>query len=93
MQETDQAIRTIMDQLKIERMLRQMKMLTNNKNYTIDELAERLGILYRSIYRYIDTFKDSGFVVEKLHSCFEDQSSEETICSIQQHQHRKLYRQ
>ena len=45
-----------------------MKMQAGNKNYTIDELAERLGISYRSIYRYIDTFKDSGFVVEKLHS-------------------------
>ena len=49
-------------------MLRLMKMLASNKNYTIDELAERLGLSYRSIYRYIDTFKDSGFVVEKLHS-------------------------
>ena len=57
-----------MDQPKIERMLRLMKMLASNKNYTIDELAKRLGISYRSIYRYIDTFKDSGFVVEKLHS-------------------------
>ena len=57
-----------MDQPKIERLLRLMKMLAGNKNYTIDELAERLGTSYRSIYRYIDTFKDSGFVVEKLHS-------------------------
>lgn len=57
-----------MDQPKIERMLRLMKMLASNKNYTIDELAERLGLSYRSIYRYIDTFRDSGFVVEKLHS-------------------------
>ena len=57
-----------MDQPKIERMLRLMKMLASNKNYTIDDLAERLGLSYRSIYRYIDTFKDSGFVVEKLHS-------------------------
>ena len=57
-----------MDQPKIERMLRLMKMLASNKNYSIDDLAERLGLSYRSIYRYIDTFKDSGFVVEKLHS-------------------------
>lgn len=57
-----------MDQPKIERLLSLMKMQAGNKNYTIDELAERLGISYRSIYRYIDTFKDSGFVVEKLHS-------------------------
>ena len=57
-----------MDQPKIERMLRLMKMLASNKNYTIDDLAERLGLSYRSIYRYIDTFRDSGFVVEKMHS-------------------------
>lgn len=57
-----------MDQPKIERLLRLMKMMSGNTNYTIDELAELLGISYRSIYRYIDTFKESGFVVEKLHS-------------------------
>lgn len=57
-----------MDQPKIERLLRLMKMMVGNRNYTVDELADRLGISYRSIYRYIDTFKDSGFVVEKLHS-------------------------
>lgn len=57
-----------MDQPKIERLLRLMKMMAGNRNYTIDELAESLGISYRSVYRYIETFKDSGFVVEKLHS-------------------------
>ena len=57
-----------MEQPKIERLLRLMKMMSGNINFTVDELAERLGISYRSIYRYIDTFKESGFVVEKLHS-------------------------
>lgn len=57
-----------MDQPKIERLLRLMKMMSGNVNYTIDELAEKLGTSYRSIYRYIDTFKESGFVVDKLHS-------------------------
>ena len=55
-----------MDQPKIERMLRLMKMMSGNTNYTIDELAEKLGMSYRSAYRYIDTFKASGFVIEKL---------------------------
>ena len=55
-----------MEQPKIERVLRLMKMLTANVNYTIDDLAERLGTSPRSIYRYIDTFKDAGFVVQKL---------------------------
>lgn len=57
-----------MNQPKIERLLRLMKMMSGNINYTIDELADKLGTSYRSIYRYIDTFKESGFVVEKLHS-------------------------
>ena len=56
-----------MDQPKIERMLRLMKMLSGNTNYTIDELAKKLDLSYRSIYRYIDTFKASGFVVQKLY--------------------------
>lgn len=55
-----------MDQPKIERMLRLMKMMSGNVNYTVEELGDKLGISYRSIYRYIDTFKASGFVAEKL---------------------------
>ena len=54
-----------MDQPKIERMLRLMKMMTGNNNYTVEEMAERLGISYRSVYRYIETFKESGFVVQR----------------------------
>ena len=56
-----------MDQPKIERMLRLMKLLASNTNYTIDELAEKLNMSYRTIYRYIDTFKSSGFAVSKLY--------------------------
>lgn len=47
-------------------MLRLMKMMSGNTNYTIEELASKLGMSYRSVYRYIDTFKASGFVIEKL---------------------------
>ncbi|MBR2419362.1 MAG: HTH domain-containing protein, partial [Rikenellaceae bacterium] len=54
-----------MDQPKIERVLRLMKMMTANNNYTIDEMAERLGTSYRSIYRYIETFRNAGFVVQR----------------------------
>ncbi|MBQ3186745.1 MAG: HTH domain-containing protein [Alistipes sp.] len=54
-----------MEQPKIERVLRLMKMMTGNNNYTVEDMAERLGISYRSVYRYIETFKDSGFVVQR----------------------------
>lgn len=55
-----------MDQPKLERMLRLMKLMTGNINYTVNDLAERLDTSYRSIYRYIETFKEAGFVVHKL---------------------------
>ena len=40
--------------------------MAGNVNYTVDDLAERLDTSYRSIYRYIETFKRAGFVVHKL---------------------------
>lgn len=55
-----------MDQPKQDRMLRLMKMMSGNIDYTIEELAERLDTSARTIYRYIDTFKGAGFTVTKL---------------------------
>ena len=54
-----------MDQPKIERLLRLMQSLSGNVYYTIDDLSEKLELSRRTIYRYIDTFKDAGFVVQK----------------------------
>lgn len=55
-----------MDQPKIERMLRLMKLMSGNENYTITELSKKLDMSYRTVYRYIETFKASGFVVSKV---------------------------
>ena len=54
-----------MDQPKIERMLRLMKMMTANTSYSVDDMAERLDMSRRTIYRYIDTFREAGFVIKK----------------------------
>ena len=56
-----------MDQPKIERVLRLMTLMSGSVEYTVDELADKLETSYRSIYRYIDTFKACGFAVEKIH--------------------------
>lgn len=58
-----------MDQPKIERLLRLMKLLTANTTYTVDQLAERLDMSRRTVYRYIDTFRDAGFVIKKSGDC------------------------
>ena len=55
-----------MDQPKIERLLRLMQYLSGNSYYTIDELSVKLGITRRTIYRYLDTFKNVGFVVQRI---------------------------
>lgn len=58
-----------MDQPKIERILRLMKMLTANTSYSVDDMAERLDMSRRTIYRYIDTFREAGFVIKKSGNC------------------------
>ena len=50
----------------MERLLRLMKLLSGNVNYTIDELSRKLEMSPRTIYRYIDTFKAAGFSVTKI---------------------------
>lgn len=52
-----------MDQPKIERLLRIMMMLTSNITYTIPQLAKRLHTSERTIYRYIETFREAGFLI------------------------------
>ena len=55
-----------MDQPKMERMLRIMQYFSGNINYTMDEIARKLGVSKRSLFRYIDTFKNAGFVVTRV---------------------------
>jgi predicted DNA-binding transcriptional regulator YafY len=42
-----------------------MKMLTGNVSYTVMELADKLNMSVRTVYRYIDTFREAGFVIKK----------------------------
>ena len=49
-----------------ERQLRLMVLLTQNREYTIEELSEKLDMSRRTLYRYLELFRDIGFRVEKL---------------------------
>ena len=55
-----------MDQPKISRLLRLIVLMSGNHVYTVDQLADKLDTSQRTIYRYIDTFKEAGFAVEKV---------------------------
>lgn len=54
-----------MDQPKLERMLHIMILLTTEPGTTVPEIAEKIDISKRSVYRYIDTMKSVGFIIEK----------------------------
>jgi len=54
-----------MDQAKLEKMLIMMKELSDNEQYTIQDLARRHHTTTRTIYRYLDTFHEAGFTVVK----------------------------
>ena len=55
-----------MEQPKIEKIFNLIRMMSGKKTFTVGELAEKMATSYLSIYRYIDTFRSAGFVVEKI---------------------------
>jgi len=53
-----------------------MKLLTANNYLAVEEIADRLSITPRSVYRYIDTFRSAGFVIKRRDGCIRlDKSS------------------
>ena len=41
-----------------------MTLLTENHNYTVDDICSRIGISRRNLYYYLEFFRDAGFLVE-----------------------------
>lgn len=50
---------------KLGRQLRLMVLLTQNRTLSVEEIGQRLGMSRRSIYRYVDAFKNLGFIIKK----------------------------
>lgn len=55
-----------MDQPKIERLLKVMMFMMEPHLYTIADMAEKLNVNRRTIYRYVETLKEAGFYVEEV---------------------------
>lgn len=64
------------DQDKFRRMLDMLMLLSQTYGENVDNLAERYQVSRRSIYRYIKTFKNVGFVVKKSGNHFKVESLE-----------------
>lgn len=50
---------------KFDRQLRLMVMLTLNRAMSVEDISTELNMSRRSIYRYIETYRQLGFVVKK----------------------------
>lgn len=55
----------MIEQAKIERVLQMMQLMSGERDYRVDELCDMLSMSKRTYYRYLDTFRDAGFMVEK----------------------------
>lgn len=72
------------DQAKFQKMLEVLLMLDCNYGRTISELSDRFDISQRKVYRYFDTFKQVGFVIENNNSYFRIDKENATAQDISQ---------
>lgn len=54
-----------MSQYKLAKLLRMLLLLNGNRTYSKDELMHRFEMSESSIYRYLDTFEDAGFLLNR----------------------------
>jgi predicted DNA-binding transcriptional regulator YafY len=52
------------EQAKIQRLLRLLALLAGRQFYSVAAIEAKLGILPRTLYRYLDSLQKAGFVVE-----------------------------
>ncbi len=72
------------DQAKFQKMLEILLVLDCRYGRPIHEIAERFGISERTVYRYMDTFKQVGFVIENNSGFFKINKEESTSQDISQ---------
>jgi len=53
------------DQPRLERLLRLLMMLSGTFSIRLKEIAKRLEISQRTVYRYIETLRDAGFIITR----------------------------
>jgi len=72
------------DQAKFQKMLEVLLMLDCKYGRTIQELSDRFDISQRTVYRYFDTFKQVGFVIENNNGYFRIDKENSTAQDISQ---------
>lgn len=67
----------------MQQLLRLLMLLSGNKRYTLQELQKRFDVSERTIYRYLDTIEDAGFVVNRMSGSYNLQAETTHARSLQ----------
>lgn len=76
-----------MELSKLDRQLKILELLVNNEHLTPKEIADRLDISLRSVYRYIKFYEDLGFDVFNDHGIYSVGHNSPFITAITQKMH------
>ena len=54
----------------MERLLKLIQLMAGEVGYSVGELADKVGMSVRTVYRYVDTFRSAGFLVYRTQDGF-----------------------
>lgn len=72
---------------KFARQLKLLEMLIGNNRYSPKEIGEKLNISTRSVYRYIEFYKNAGFDIHSFNGIFTISHTSPFVASITQKMH------
>ncbi|MEJ7778577.1 MAG: WYL domain-containing protein [Daejeonella sp.] len=71
-----------MSQSKMSRLLRLMMLLNNSRTYSMKELEERTGMSGSTLYRYLDTFEEAGFLINRRSGRYNLKAEDKNVRSL-----------
>jgi proteasome accessory factor C len=72
------------EQAKFRRLLKLLVLLSYKRGYTISALAEKLDASERTIFRYLNLFRDEGFIIEQINGFYRIEKNESEFKEISQ---------
>jgi proteasome accessory factor C len=71
-----------MSQSKMSRLLRLLMLLNNTRTYSMQELEERTEMSDSTLYRYLDTFEEAGFLINRHNGRYNLKAEDKNVRSL-----------
>lgn len=66
----------------MSRLLRLLMLLNNSRTYSLKELEERTGMSGSTLYRYLDTFEEAGFLINRRRGRYNLKAEDKNVRSL-----------